>query len=171
MVMSYLKKIGFFLTLFFIVIVVSHCSSAQKLQTSLPLKIGDVYYQNWISGVNQGGSGTNIYIQITSNTKQIELDSVYFQGKVAKLEVTNKILAIGRFKSNINSKKDIVMSNEPYAEYGNKVPTLTKKTPFDLKENQCIISYKEGNKIKYFMIDNVRKKELLPYPSAPNNKE
>lgn len=157
--------------LFFIVIVISQCSIAQKMQTSLPFLIGDVYYQNWVSGVKEGGSGTNIYIQIVSSTKQIELDSVYFQGKVTKLELTNNMIGIGRFNSNTKSKNDIILSNEPYAEYGNKVPELIKKIPFDLNENQCVISYKEGNQIKYFKIDNIRKKELLAYPSSPNNKE
>ncbi|MFH4963765.1 hypothetical protein V8G69_02070 [Gaetbulibacter sp. M235] len=169
--MSYFKKIGFFIITFFIAIIISQCSSAQKLQTSLPSQIGDVYYQNWVSGVKEGGSGTIIYIQIISESNQIELDNVYFQGKVAKLELTDNMFAVGRFNSIMKSKGDTVMSSDPNAEYGNKVPELPKKAPFVLKDNQCVISYKEGNKIKYFKIDNIRKKELLAYPSSPNNKE
>ena len=35
------------------------------------------------------------------------------------------------------------MSSDPYAEYGNQVPKLEKPIPFNLKENECVISYKE----------------------------
>jgi hypothetical protein len=169
--MSYIKKTSLFILLGFVIIFISQCSSTKKLQTKLSLKIGDVYYQSWVSGIKNAGSGTNIYIEITSNPKQFEFDSVYFQGKSAKLEFFSNTSLIGKFNSNINSKKDMVMSNEPYAEYGNKVPKISKQTPFDLKDNQCVISYKDANKIKYLVIDNVRKKELLAYPSSPNNKE
>jgi len=169
--MSYIKKISYYVLVFVISVIISQCSSAQKLQTSMPLQIGDVYYQNWISGVKDGGSGTNIYIQIVSNSKQIQLDSVYFQGKVTKLELENNMLAIGKFNSKIKYGKDIVVSSNPYDEYGNKVPELKKKSPFELKDNQCVISYKEKSKTKFFMIDNIRKNELLAYPSPPNNKE
>jgi hypothetical protein len=169
--MIYLKKISVIMLLGVIVISTLQCSTAQKLQTAQPFIIGEVYYQDWVSGVIGGGSGTNIYIQMVSNPKQIELDSVYFHGKSAKLEYFDNTFLIGNFNSNTNSKKDMVMSNEPYAEYGNKIPELTKKIPFHLNDNQCIISYIEGHKIKYFKIDNIIEKELLAYPSAPNNKE
>ena len=150
---------------------VSQCSSAQILQKSPPLQLGECYYQSWIAGVEGGGSGTNIYIPIISNVNKIELDSVYFQGKVVKLEFKNELLAIGRFTTDLNQKKDLIMSNEPYAEYGNEVnQTILKQWP-SLKDSQCVISYKEGSKTKYFMIDNLSKKPLLAYPSAPRNKE
>lgn len=50
------------------------------------------------------------------------------------------------------------MSNEPYAEYGNKVPKLPEKPSFKLKENECVVSYKEEDKIKYFKIKNMIQK-------------
>ena len=50
------------------------------------------------------------------------------------------------------------MSNEPYAEYGNKVPELPKKSFFQLKENECVISYKQSGKTKYFKIKGLTKK-------------
>ena len=102
---------------------------------------------------------------------KIELDSIYFQGNAAKLEFKNESLVVGRVITDLNKKKDIIMSNEPYAEYGNQVNKPSLKQWPTLKNNQCVISYKEGSKIKYFMIDNMSKKPLLAYPSAPRNKE
>ena len=63
------------------------------------------------------------------------------------------------------------MSNEPFAEYGNQVNQPSLKQWPTLKNNQGVISYKEESEIKYFMIDNISKKPLLAYPSAPRNKE
>lgn len=169
--MKSINKASTILATVALIITVSNCASSQKLQDKAPLQIGGVYYQNWVAGVEGGGSGVNLFIPVISNKNNIKLDSVYFQGNVVKLEFKKDNLVVGRFLRPDNQKRDLIMSNEPYAEYGNKIPELTKKIPFNLNENQCVISYKEGNKIKYFKIDNIREKELLAYPSAPNNKE
>ena len=149
----------------------SQCSSAKKIQKKVPLALGQVYCQSWIAGIEGGGAGLNIYIPTVNSS--VELDSVYFRGKAAKLEIKslNETIYIGRFISDLNKKKDIVMSIEPNAEYGNEMPKITQKVPFELKENECVISYKDGNTTKYFKIDNVIEKELIPYPSAPPNKQ
>jgi len=144
----------------------SNCASTQKLEKSLPLTIGEVYYQDWVAGIQGGGSGYNIFIPVLDNPKSITLDSVYFKGKQAKLELNDNAVFIGRFKTTLNEKQDIIMSNEPFAEYGNKVPKLPQKTPFDLKDDACVISYKQGNILKYYKILNVLKKEPKIYPSA-----
>ncbi len=169
--MKIIKTIFSFLSICLIVILGSQCSSAQKIEPVAPLKIGNVYYQSWIAGIEGGGSGINLYIPIILNKNNIEMDSVYFQGKSAKLEFNDKSEAIGRFSTEINRKKDIIMSNEPYAEYGNQIKRTPLKTPFQLKDNQCVVSYKKGSEIKYFMVDSITKKPLLAFPSAPHNKE
>jgi len=157
--------------LFFIAVSFFQCSSAQKLEEKVSVTFGEVYCQKWIAGVEGGGSGLNIFIPINGST--ISLDSVYFRGKAAKLEVSQgkTLLFIGRFHSEINRKRDIIMSNEPYAEYNNPIPIKIKKIPFELKDNECVISYKEGRTTKYFKVDNVVEKDLIPYPSAPPNKQ
>lgn len=169
--MKQLKTISYSLLIFIVTASFSQCSSAQKLQDQAPLKIGQVYYQKWIAGVQGGGSGINIFIP-TGNSS-VKLDSVYFRGKVAKLETKPQAetLYIGRFKSDLNQRKDIIMSNEPNAEYGNSIPKPTKNIPFELKENECVISYIQGDKTKYFIIKNIAEKEMIPYPSAPPNKQ
>ena len=149
----------------------SQCSSAKKIQEKAPLVLGQVYCQSWIAGIEGGGAGLNVFIPVEDNS--IILDSVYFRGKATKLEIKslNETIYIGRFISDLNKKKDIVMSSEPTAEYGNKMPIITEKIPFELKDNECVISYKEGKTTKYFKVDNVVEKELIPYPSAPTNKQ
>ena len=165
------KPFSFSLSMLIVVIGFSQCSSAQKLQDKAPLEIGQIYCQKWIAGIQGGGSGINIFIQ-TGNSS-IKLDSVYFRGKVAKLESTPQegILYIGRFKSIFNQKQDLIMSSDPNAEYGNELPKIPKKIPFELKDNECVISYKQGDKTKYFKLDKIVEKEMLAYPSAPPNKQ
>ena len=83
---------------------------------------------------------------------------------IKKIEYVNDALAVGRFKTEANQKQDIIMSNEPYAEYANKVPELPEKIPFELKDDECVVSYLEKNKIKYFKIEGIVKKESTRYP-------
>lgn len=148
--MKTLKKVITFLLMPFMMVSFYNCSSTKMLQNHAPFEIDEVYYQ-------ESNSGTNVYISIKSNPNNIILDSIYFKGKQAKLGQENNLF-VGRFTSNIIQKQDIIMSNEPYAEYGNKIPRLPEKLPFELKDNECVVSYKEDNSIKYFKIKNVIQK-------------
>jgi len=91
--------------------------------------------------------------------KNIILDSVFFKGKQAKLEYRNNSVFIGRFKTEANQKHDIVMSSDPIAEYGNKVPEIPKKVQFELKDDECVVSYLKSGKVKYFKIEKIKRKE------------
>jgi len=149
----------------------SQCSSTRALQDNAPLEIGEVYFQKWIAGVEGGGSGINLFIPTSKST--IKLDSVYFRDKGVKLEsrAIDGVLYIGRFKSEFNQRKDMIISSEPNAEFENPVPRIKQKIPFKLKDDQCVISYKEGNKTRYFKIESIAEKRLVQYPSAPPNKQ
>lgn len=169
--MKDIKCFKYLVYLVFLSLAFLNCSSVQKIQSSIPIEFGDVYYQHWIAGVKGGGSGINVFINVASNKKNIELDSVYFQGKVSKLEEVNNSLFIGRFKTTANQREDLIMSSNPKEEYGNQIHKPKEDIPFELKNNQCIISYMDSDKIKYFMIEDIKKKKLLAYPSAPQKKE
>ena len=150
----------------------SQCSSTKKLQTKPPVKIGKVYTQKWVAGIKGGGSGLYIFIPISDTL--ITLDSVYFRGRVTKLsqKYQNKNMYVGNFINQQKQSQDIVMSSDPKAEYGNKLPISeesTEKFPFELKDDECVISYIDGKKTKYFKVGNIVEKQLIPYPSAPHN--
>jgi len=161
--MKFLKNIWSLSLLSLSVISFSQCSSTKKLQNSTPFEIGNAYYQNWFSGVKGGGSGTNLYIPIISNPNNIMLDSAYFRGNQVKLEFKNDTIFIGHLKKSTNKKPDIIMSSEPFAEYGNQVPELHKRIHFELKEGECVISYNFKNKTRYFKINKVIEKEPKHY--------
>ncbi len=148
--MKTFKNIITFLFMLFIMASFYQCSSSKRLQKNLPFKIGETYYQ-------ESGSHINIFITMKSNPQNILLDSVYFQGKQTKLEYNNNMF-IGVFKTVPIKKQDIIMSNEPYAEYGNEVPELPEQSSIRLEDNECIVSYKDDDIMKYFKIEDVTQK-------------
>ena len=149
------------------------CVSYRKIETSKPIDISEVYYQDWVSGTKGGDSGFNVYISVGPDSHNMILDSVYFKGNQVKLETSksNKNLYIGRFTNRLHQKEDMILSNEPYAEYGNKAPKLPKMPPMQLEANECMVSYKEGPVTKYYKIKNIIKREPQYYPRMPLDKQ
>lgn len=149
----------------------SQCSSTKTLQEEAPIKIGKVYVQKWVAGIEGGGSGLYIFIPVSGAS--MTLDSVYFRGKATKLSIKyqNKNMYVGNFINQNKQNHDIIMSGDSKAEYGNKLPISKepKPIPFELKDDECVISYIDGKKVKYFKIINIVEKQLIPYPSAPHN--
>ena len=95
----------------------------------------------------------------------------YFQ-KTKYLSYTSAVetrdkLIIGRFRNSINQKKDIIMSSNPQDEYNNKRVLIRGMSPFNLTQNECVISYRVNNKRLYYKISNLKKGEAIAYPSAP----
>ncbi len=173
--MIVIKRISSFILMFIFMTSFSQCSSSKKLQSKTPIEFGDAYFQKWVAGVKGGGSGINIFIPINESiSEEFILDSVYFRGKVAKLEVkpNDKTLYIGRFKTGFNTMKpDIIMSSDSKEEYGNQLPKIEEKIPFDLKDNECIVSYKKSDKTKYYKIENIIEKQAQHFPSVPPNRQ
>ncbi len=152
----------------------SQCSSQKKLQDQAPMQLKEVYCQSWVAGVRGGGAGINIFIPTNIKTyDNTRLDSVYFRGKSAKLQIIEDktIVYVGRFISEANKNQDLVMSGNRKEEYGNKTPMGEEGIPFELKDDECVVSYKVGAKTKYFKIENIVEKVSIPYPSAASNKQ
>lgn len=169
-----MKTLKSFTILFSTICLFTSCSTAQKLQQEPPFHIENVYSQKWVAGIEGGGSGINLFIPISKEISQnIELDSVYFRGKGVKLELIKgeKPMYIGRFETDFNQKKDIIMSSDPNEEYGNEVLPMNNKIPFKLEDTECVVSFKDQGDIKYFKIENITEKPNQNYPSAPSNKQ
>ena len=167
--MKTLKKLFGYLMLVVIMASLSHCSSAQKLQKDAPTTFGETYYKHWVSGVAEGPSGLNIFIELRDES--IQLDSVYFRGKVAKFEVkpANKLLFIGRFINESTEKRDMIMNSNTAQEYGNTAPKIETNNPFDLGQNECVVSYKNNGKTRYYKLTNIVKKESIHIPMSPRS--
>lgn len=162
--MKLVKQILGLVILTFIMASFSQCSSAQKLQKEAPTAFGEVYFQKWVSGMAQGPSGTNIFIEVKNDN--VQLDSVYFRGKATKLDVvnSNKFLYVGRFVSKSIEIGDVIMHKDTAQEYGNKAPEIPAKIPFELAPDQCVVSYKVNGKTNYFKLTDIVEKESKDHP-------
>ena len=149
----------------------SQCSSSKNLDDQAPTSFGKVYAQRWTAGVKGGGSGLSIYIPV--NDASVILDSVYFRGRASLLETkpSSPNLFIGRFALDSNPPEDLIISSDPKDEINNKLPVKAEKIPFELKDDECVVSYKKNNETHYFKIDKVETKKPLNYPTAPPNRQ
>ncbi|WP_299272313.1 hypothetical protein [uncultured Psychroserpens sp.] len=169
--MKVIKQASFLLVMFILMASFSQCSSSQKLQNKPPTEFGQVYYQYWAAGIKDGGSGVNIYIPVTDTS--IALDSVYFKGKMTKLELSsgNKQLYIGLFRTHANQVEDVILSSDSKEEYANKMPMNKTSISFDLNDDECVVSYQKRNKTQYYKISNIKQKAPINFPSAPPNEQ
>lgn len=159
-----MKKMKF-LGIITIIASLFHCAST-KFDSNPPFKVNNATYNKYVGGV-QGVSGMWVRVNYEADTT-IAFDSLFFQGKKTKIElqtIQNKTYASGHFNtSTVNSKADLMLHSNGKKEYGNKAPE--KKFPFELKENEAVISYLENGETKFFKIENIKKAEAVFYPSA-----
>lgn len=134
-----------------------------KLQEKTTFKISEPIYQSWVAGIAGGGSGINVMFKSPNlDSKNIEIDSVFFRGQIAKVE-KKPTAYVARFRTNVNQRPDLIMHGETDAEYGNKAPIKETKFPFELEEDEAVISYREKEIQKYFKV-KLSMKEPEHYP-------
>jgi len=145
----------------------SNCGSSQttsyKLTQDAPFIIDDVYYQDWVAGVQDGGSGTNVHITFKEFTEDVRIDSIYFRNKTEKAKSAPQARKqyIGYFKKRTN--RDIVMDSDSKKEAQNTPP---KSFTFELADNDAVVSYVKNGTTHYYKIANMRQKEMLAYPQS-----
>ena len=87
-------------------------------------------------------------------------------GKSTKVEMVsqeNKTYLIGHYNTSNREKYDLVIDVDTKKEINNKPPNQ-EKIPFELKEDEAVISYKEDGELKYFKIEKIRKTKSDFYP-------
>lgn len=165
--MKLFKQISLFIGMLLLIAGFSQCSTAQKLEKTAPFDIKQVYAQKWAAGVQGGGSGINVYIPVEYNS--ISLDSMFFRGQKVRLEFIRgeQGLYVGRFLTDSNRNPDIILSSDMKEESKNKLPKFKTDIPFDIDDDECIVTYRKGDKTRYFKISNIKMEQPLHYPSAP----
>ena len=143
----------------------SQCGSCKEtshqVQTNIPFSIEKATYNDWVAGVKGGGSGTNVIVTIKElDPNNIEVDSMYFRSRKVKVEIKGSSY-IGRFNSRLNQRQDKVLHSDSKKEFGNQVPEVEMKIPFELENNEAVISYKEKGKLKFYKIKLEKGKEQL----------
>jgi len=143
----------------------TQCSSAQ-FDKKAPFTISKAYYQDWVGG-RPGSSGTILTLELTAPvSNHVIVDSLFYKGKICKLDVAsfqNKHTISGNFiKTNVTDR-DIIMHSDPRKEMTNNAPDVIVSFPFELTDNECVISYFIKKKKHYYKLTNLTKEKTIYY--------
>jgi len=128
-----------------------------------PFAVEAASYQQWVAGTPQGGSGVNVFINFSQIEQGVIFKEIYFRGK--KTEVVTsaavRVQYVGYFKN--GSRQDVIMDSNVLKEAVNTPP---EKIPFQLYDDEAVISYEYAGEISYYKIENIEHKEMLAYPAG-----
>lgn len=143
-----------FLVILLLVIFNFDSSNAQEENQEVPFVLESPYFENWVSGIKEGGSGFIIYLPIKKDRNiEVTLDEVYFKNERIKLELhNNDSVYIGKH------------TNSDFLAKKKHIQNAQKKTSFNLKGNQCMIIYTYQNKTKYLKLDRLPEKVNFRVP-------
>ena len=141
---------------------ISGCSSQKKLSDKAPFEMGPATCQPWTGSGAEAGSGLLLEIPILSeDLNGAQLKQAFFRGKIADINLESLEtgwVAKANFREQKIEKPDIIMHADPKKEIGNRPPQPKKKFPFVLDADQCVLSYMEGETLKYVKIEGVAEK-------------
>lgn len=150
-----------------IMTLIIHCGSAQQFDKKAPFTINKAYYQNWVGG-RRGSTGTLITLELASEiSSDVEIDSLYFNHKICKLNINSygkKYSITGNFSKSTRREKDLIMDADPRKETRNKIPDVKLYFPFEIADNECVISYEIKGKKHYYKVENIQKEKTIYYP-------
>jgi hypothetical protein len=132
-----------------------------KFVKNPPFKIIDATYQNWYGG-REGVKGISVKILLKNIDKDITFDTIYFKKHALRTlitEVENAKLLSANINTGYKPEK-IQMHANPKKEYGNSLPDSKKDTPFNLKENETVISFTKSNKTRFYKLQLKKEKDL-----------
>ena len=134
------------------------------LTQNTPFTVKNIYYQKWMAGIKEGGSGLNIYAFIDDISEGVIVKEFYFRGNSFEVKPSKDSIFIGYCKNEANM--DMIMDNNSTKETANIPP---KKNSFKLENNEAVLSYKHHNKMYYHKISNIEEKQIIAYPSKNSN--
>jgi hypothetical protein len=147
-----------------VIISINYQCAAPKqdiVQEEPQLKVYRAYFKEWYAGIDVGGTGINLFFPNVNSDNAVEVDSVFFRRLKGKLvKGRNTYTAI--LKSDSKYYKHISAVYTPSAELDKQA-----NFPFNLKEHECVISYKRNGVIKYQKITNVVEREGQYYKYGP----
>lgn len=140
----------------------SGCTSQKKLSDKAPFEMGPATCQLGTGNGAEAGSGLSLEIPILSeDLNGAQLKQAYFRGKIADVNLESLEtgwVAKANFREQNMEKPDIIMHADPKKEIGNRPPQPKREFPFVLEADQCVLSYMEGETLKYVKIEGIAEK-------------
>ncbi|WP_299119499.1 hypothetical protein [uncultured Tenacibaculum sp.] len=150
----------------------TQCAS-MKMDSNPPFSVKSATYTH-ITGGLPGNNSLDLIIEFTSEDS-VDFEKVFFQNRVTKAVIEKKQdkqhIAARYNTSTDQDRKDLTLHADPKEEHGNTASAKSENDfPFELKENEAIVTYKVGTKIHYYKIENIKKGEKVFMPSVkPQN--
>ncbi|MFO7720241.1 MAG: hypothetical protein R6W85_07360 [Gillisia sp.] len=135
----------------FTAVLLSSCASNKDLQERSPAQFDQPYFTS-------NTNSLELFIPVKAiQPNRISLDSVYFRGMKSPLELDSA--KTGVYMAYFSTgNKDLIMSSDPAEEYANMMPQMPVKVPFELKEDEAVVVFKENNKRKYYKITGIKER-------------
>ncbi len=146
------------------VVAFTQCATSQKIEMNTALQIKDAFFQEIPSGIANGPTTLFVSFEI-EGTNEVELTDAFFRGK--KIELKKASSNANTYEGNYVypvKEQDLIMSGDSNAEFGNQLPKIEEKIPFELKGNECMLQYTHKGKEKQFKIEKLKQKALKNYP-------
>ena len=155
-------------TLIVLTLGLSGCSSQKKLSEEAPFVVKDAVCQTWVGGREESGKGMEVRLDLSSISEdQVELHQLFFRGRVADITISTSEKGTMATCNFIEQEKQISMHSDPMKEVGNQPPRMKsaeeKKFPFELGPDEAVISYREGDHVRYYKITGVVEKPGRAY--------
>ena len=140
-----------------ITLLLLQCGSVNFDKTT-PFKIHSSTYYNSVTSL-QNNANSNIYIRYTSKDN-INFDSLYFRKNKIKVEtkyIRGEKYVFGEFQKK-KLVRDITLDANPIKELNNTIHKIDKY-PFDLEDDEAVLTYQLKGKTKYFKIKDIHKRD------------
>ncbi|QAA82310.1 hypothetical protein EI546_11540 [Aequorivita sp. H23M31] len=168
-----LKTSYLFIPLFILSIGIGSCGSSKIADDKMifeenpPFTIENAYFQKWVAGIEEGGSGTKVHLTFRSMEPNVVIKNIYFQNQIIKAQKSSANPREYTADFPNSSRNDIVMDIDPVKEAAN---TPSGNFPFELNKNEAVLGYLFNGKENFYKISHLSEKEHLAYPqSNPNN--
>lgn len=155
--MKLLRKASLIIVLTIVFSSTYQCSSSKAVTQSFEepssFEVKPVVFQEWYAGIKVGGTGMNVFVPVVDKPENVTLEKIYFRNLEGKLvEQGNKYLAL-------------LKNPSPY--YTFEKPEKPADYPFDLNDEECVISYKENGVLKHMKIAQVHEVAGTYYENGP----
>lgn len=163
-----MKKLFKLLGLSIMVMGISSCAGGKDygLEQNPPFEVKSSYFQKWVAGVKEGGSGTKVHITLENIKEDILVKEIYFGDRFLNAERHPQNMDSYSVDFKNEGRQDVVMDGDTIKESKNTPP---EKSPFSLGYNEAIISYTVNGEMHYYKISNLEEKPMLAYPSSNPN--